>query len=234
MDRLHIPTRRSRFALALLGLTVSSIAAWEFSITSPVNALYKGQPLITLLEAYHLGDIQCNSIEADRALSVLGTNAIPTLVWMLEQEDSSLKLKVLGILKKQHLLKVHNISSEERHFAARIAFARLKEKGEPGVPQLAKLCQHGRSRSARRYAAAALGEIGPGARGALPALLSATKDPDSDVRVQALLSVYHIHSEPQLVVPELKKLQDDPDTTVRWLVRMILNSFIDFARTNKS
>jgi HEAT repeat protein len=67
----------------------------------------------------------------------------------------------------------------------------------------------------RQNAALALGQIGPDARAAVPALGEALGDSEWAVRRQAALALGHIGVHAHPAIPALQKLSRDPDPLVR-------------------
>jgi hypothetical protein len=67
----------------------------------------------------------------------------------------------------------------------------------------------------RKAAAYELGEYGPAARTAVPALLQALNGGDGAVRESAAISLGSIHAEPETVIPALTRCLDDDNVNVR-------------------
>jgi hypothetical protein len=67
----------------------------------------------------------------------------------------------------------------------------------------------------RKSAAYELGEYGPAARTAVPALLQALNSDDDAVRESAAISLGNIHSEPETVIPELTRCLYDDNVNAR-------------------
>ncbi len=63
----------------------------------------------------------------------------------------------------------------------------------------------------RAEAARAIGELGPAAKAAIPALIQALQSGDTAVHEAAIQSLGGIHSEPDKVIPLLMKYLDDED-----------------------
>ena len=61
----------------------------------------------------------------------------------------------------------------------------------------------------RGFDASRLGQLGPAAKAAVPALIQAVKGNDPAIRVPAVLALGQIHSDPDVVIPLLIGLLDD-------------------------
>ena len=69
--------------------------------------MYEGKPLSYWLECYApLNRTETSVQEADHAVQAIGTNAIPTLLRMLQKTDSPLKVRLVALLRKQHFVKI--------------------------------------------------------------------------------------------------------------------------------
>src|SRR6266481_3095062 len=161
--------KQVQIALAVLLVGVGGVIAWQVRrLREPV---YQGKRLSLWLQNYSPdGD----SPEVDEALRTIGTNAIPTLLAMLQAKDSTLKLELAA-------LGLHYTPAETRHMRAEKGFTALGADASNAVPALIEIYKQNVSPSARRAAANALVEIGPGAKEAIPALIKSAGNTNSDV-----------------------------------------------------
>jgi len=83
----------------------------------------------------------------------------------------------------------------------------------------------------RRQAATALGEIGPAAEVAIPALVRRLQDDESTVRIEAARALGNIGRRPQTVVPALAALLDNENCSVRGIAAGALGEFGREARS---
>jgi HEAT repeat protein len=92
----------------------------------------------------------------------------------------------------------------------------LSRLGAQALPAVATLIE-GLTKEplVRQYSALALGEIGPEAREAVPALIAALQDPEWAVRRQAALALGQIGADARTSVASLQKLTRDRDSLVR-------------------
>ena len=215
-------TKRVQIALAGLFLAVLAVVGWEILRPRELNPIVDGKPLASWLDYYVSGKSEVQREMANQALDKVGTNAIPTLLWMLRQRDSSFKHKVMELVQKQHFIKVHYIPAERRNQAAYFAFLKLGASAEAAVPALIEIYELKRSPYSRQCAAESLGVIGPAAKRAIPVLVRGMADTNILVRCDTLLALGKFHAEPQLVVPALTNALNDPNGKVRLFACMAL------------
>lgn len=164
---------------------------------------------------------------ADRALRHFGTNAIPTLLKMLRARDSALTLKLLDLVRKQHLIRIKHTDAAHLNTIACSALERLTELARSVVPALIEVYDRDLailSRTSGHDSSAEvgvleipriLGKVGPEARSAIPSLLRGATNTVPNVRWIALAGLGEIHLEPEMVVPVLTQALQDPDPFVK-------------------
>jgi HEAT repeat protein len=207
--------KRLRLAgAALLAAAVAGLA-WLLVPTGTTEPFVDGRPLSSWLDYYVHRQSEAQHEKADQVLDQVGTNAIPTLLWMLRQKDSDTKRKIMELLQKQPFIKFHYIPAERRNGAAYFAFLRLGARAEAAVPGLIEIYQQKISPASRRSATLSLGVIGPVAKRAIPLLIRDLGDTNVPVRCDILLALGHFRAEPQLVVPALANALRDSDASVR-------------------
>jgi HEAT repeat protein len=196
--------QRVPIALAVLLVAVVGVIAWQvLRLREPV---YQGKPLSLWLQGYSPdGD----SPEVDDAVRAMGTNAIPTLLGMLQVKDSQLKLTLAA-------LGFRYTSAETQHLRAQKGFSALEADASNAVPALIEIYKQNTSPTAGRAAANALVEIGPAAKTAIPALMKSAASTNSHVRAFALCTLGRMALESKLVVPVLIQGLHDPDHEVRY------------------
>jgi hypothetical protein len=67
------------------------------------------------------------SHQANEAVSAIGTNGIPTLLRLLRAKDSNLKIRVMGLLQRQHIVKIEYTPAEHWNVAAAAVFVQCWE-----------------------------------------------------------------------------------------------------------
>jgi HEAT repeats len=149
------------------------------------------------------------------AIQAIGSNAVPTLVNMVRTKDSSLKLKVLTLLSRQHLISIKPPTARYYHQLSMGGFETLGPILKDAVPALTRLLNDPDA-DVRATATWDLGNIGPDARAAIPLLTKNLNDTNSTVRFYSLQSLADIHSQPEVVMPilidALSKTQTDSTT----------------------
>lgn len=205
-------------AVALIGVIVWAVASGE---REPV---YHGKRLSEWLQRVYPppGGRASTQQEADHremayAVRQIGTNAIPMLLRMLRAKDSGLKVGVMGLLAKLHIVSAGWTRAYQLNGMAAFAFEALGDQARCAVPDVIQIGNERISPASKSCAADVLRGIGPGANGeAIPALLQwATNDAEPDVRAEALMALRYIHSEPDRVVPVLIRALDDPSLLVK-------------------
>ena len=193
--------KRVYIALAILLVAIAGGIVWEILLTRELNPIVDGTRLTTWLEGQSDG--------ASRALDKVGTNAIPTLLWMLRQRDSFLKRKAIELARKQHLIRVHFVPAEQHNHAAYLAFRKLGARADVAVPALIEIYEQKLSPSSQQAAARSLGSIGPSAKRAIPVLILGMTDTNALLRIDILRALADFHAEPDLVVPALTNALND-------------------------
>lgn len=199
--------KRLHIALAVLLVALAGVIAWEVLCLREPNPIIDGKPLTSWLEGESDG--------ASRALDKVGTNAIPTLLWMLRQRDSSFNCKVMALVQKQHFIRIHSIPAEQINHAAYLAFRKLGARAEAAVPAPIEIYELKPSPFSQQATARSLGSIGPAAKRAIPLLIRGLADTNALLRIDTLLALADFHAEPELIVPALTNALNDADGGVR-------------------
>ena len=168
--------------------------------------VYEGKPLSYWLESYGPIMVATNRSqrEADAAVRQAGTNALPTLLRMLRARNSSMTLKLVELVQQQHFVAIHFLFPRlDRNYQAQVGFRILRADASNAVPALIKILEEKRSWESAMFTAISLGNIGPAAAAAVPALLQNATDPESEARGSSLLALGLIGAVPERVVPVL-------------------------------
>ena len=143
------------------------------------------------------------SKESDEAIRKIGTNGIPTLLRMIEANDSAFKMRLGSLLARKRLITYRDsgwLRGDAMH-----AFTVLGTNAASAVPELIRIYQNADpSLTTRNCVAVALGYIGPQAREALSMLLKEFSDTNSYVRYHAALAVRRIGGDPAVLIPAFR------------------------------
>src|SRR5437867_1416882 len=150
---------------------------------------------------------------------------------MLRAADSSLKLKLLAITQKQHVIKIKFVPAGEQNYVASVGFRVLGATARDAAAALVETYDQSISYPSQLFSVNALGAIGLSAKIAVPALLRATANTNWVVRAQAVEALGKIHAEPALVVPVLTKFLNDPDLATRQRAAVALGSYGEDAKS---
>jgi HEAT repeat protein len=135
---------------------------------------------------------------------------------MLRAKDPSLKVKLMDLVIRQHIIKLDFTLADDLNWRACQAFRVLGAESRSAVPALLEIANENISHSSRCCAIRAVGSIGPSANGAVPALLRWATNPDAGVRCNAIFALGKIGAEPDRVVPVLMNALHDPRPDVRF------------------
>jgi HEAT repeat protein len=193
--------KRVRIVLAAAALALVGLIVWQ--LLKPSEPVYKGKALSAWVALYNLpyhadskrdGSVQKNP-EARDAITQIGTKAIPTLLRMLRAKDSTLKTNIMGLLARQHIIKVSARPAYFWNNAASVAFSILGTNAQSAVPQLLEIANQNISRRSQHAAISSLGYIGSPARPAVPFLLQMITNGDTTVSQTARNALLRIDSE---------------------------------------
>jgi hypothetical protein len=98
--------KRVQIALAVLLVVIAGVGVWQgLREREPV---YQGKPLSSWLIAVYstTGTPEAQEEQANAAVRQVGTNVLPTLLRMLRAKDSPLKVKLMALADKQHVIKI--------------------------------------------------------------------------------------------------------------------------------
>ena len=244
--------KRPRIRL-FLGLIF--LAALIFAVTHSREPVYQGKKLSAWLEeGVSEEGIFSSSSETQIAVRQIGTNALPFLLNMLRSQNSRVKLKLEEWSDKQNVLNIRFHNSDTDRFTAVAAFRILGPIGKPAIPALVDMMN---DTNICFEAAHALGAIGPdaipaltntwtqsnsvirtagfralvdmgtNAETALPFLIAALQDANSEIRFFAVVSMFYVGTnQPALAVPALIKTLEDPGPKIK---RVAIGSLGRFA-----
>lgn len=188
----------SRWVWFLLVGVLVMVFAWER--LAPHEPSYQGTELTEYLRAGGLEGLNREGVEAVRQI---GTNAIPTLLKLLQAKDSRLKLRFAELVEKQHLVKIEFRSANDDWQCAVNGLQALETNADFAVPAICDLYRKRLLTGDRNQFSWALAKLGPNAKAAVPDLIAALSHTNGQVRYDALYALGKIRMRPDLAVPAL-------------------------------
>ena len=242
--------------LVLAGLLVLGLAL-EIHAACSQEPVAQGKRLGLWLKDLPFGQPGEKRQRAQEAVQEMGTNALPALLAMLSSKDLPFKLKLIELLSKQSLFKLHFDTAYDRRLLAHYGLEVLGATAKPAFPALTELLNHSdmpgqtadtlariggadalppltqalthKDKRVRYGVVLALGRLGTQADKAVPLLLSVLTDKDPGMRMSAALALGEIEKEPAVVVPALIGALGDADSNVRRGAAAGLRGYSDWA-----
>ena len=145
----------------------------------PPDPVYHGKKLSGWLQTYAStspnGVGSPEWLQTDGAVRHIGTNAIPYLLQLLREKDSSLTLRMVALAKRQRIIKIHFIPASTRNREASMAFLALSHAAKDAVPELIKIYNEDSSPESKRAIEDVFSWIGPACE-ARPSIAFASSD----------------------------------------------------------
>ena len=213
-------------AVALLAAGTTTVVMEK--LNQRRGPVYQGKPLSVWLKEYdNMEEVFANNgaklHELDKIVNQAGTNAIPTLLQLLQNEDlkehdfrsngneASNGFRVLGARTKDTiptLIKIY-----EQNPAARLdvifCLSCMESAAEDSVPWLLQKLSES-SGKLRFNIIEALGQIHAQPDDVVPVLIGYLKDSDSTTRVEAALALGRYGKDATQAIPQLTDLLNDP------------------------
>lgn len=228
---------------------LSSAAAADDAIARQIEALQKGDEKARIGAIDALGQIgpkakgatsELAALLSDKAPAVrahaayaLGQigpearDAAPALAKAISDSDDHVQrmaIKALEQIRPDPKVVVEALGEEldDENPSVRVAALHaLTEYGDSAIPVLSKALA---SEDTRYWAALALGELGPKAKGAVESLVSALADKNPHVRSEVLIALARIGPDAAAAVPAITPLLEDPDVSVQHAAEFALGS----------
>ena len=183
--------KRLQIALAAaLLIILFGVAVWQ--VLGPCEPIHQGKPLSAWLAALDL-ETSHSPEAAMHAVRAIGTNSFPWLTRMLRAKDPVWKRAVIWFNAKQSFLLLPATPASVVQNRAVQAYIALGSAAKDNVPALIQIMESESSPQVRACVAAALGGIGPEAKGAIPVLLKASADNNAEVRKNSICALANIH-----------------------------------------
>src|SRR5438309_2037586 len=120
----------------LISVFVMLAAGFIFYAFHPTQPSFHGRNLGEWLTDLENARDDQEAEPVARAVRHIGTNAIPVLLRMIDQEDSALKKKFLMLAQSQRFLKIRFTDATGQHVRAMLGFAALGPAAKSAVPNL--------------------------------------------------------------------------------------------------
>ena len=199
-----------KIALAVVFVAVVGVIVWQAS--QQREPVYEGRTLSAWIKAYPdvfvfmrtkglpsfqygtgLNEVAQRNAEA--AVRQAGTNAIPVFLRMLRASDSPLKVKLVALAARQHVIKIQYTPAWAWNSTGFWGFSVLGTNGQSAVPTLMRIADENISPESESCAISALGYVGPSAKEAVPSFLRWATNANVQVRYTAIDTLYRIDPE---------------------------------------
>jgi hypothetical protein len=132
------------------------------------------------------------------AVRQAGTNAIPLLLRMLRAKNSPLKVKLVALAERQHLVKIKYRLAKDWNSCGLLGFSVLRTNAQSAVPELIKIVDENISLDSQHYAIYSLGVMGSAAKEAVPSLLRWATNSNRYLRSSAVDVLDSINQKPPM------------------------------------
>jgi HEAT repeat protein len=199
--------KRARVLIAALFVALLALLAWTSLRKTGSEPVFEGKPLSEWLLQLKDSNSDVERIKAAEAVRHIGTNAIPTLLQMLREEESPFETKYLAWHRGWYnpfVIHLKGLGGPADIFErAEAGFRELGPSAAAAVPELSRMLDREPSLDGTSYVPSILGNIGPGAKAAVPALLRAALSTNTLEHFYELDALGQIHADPDSVVPVL-------------------------------
>jgi len=220
----------------VLSIAILAVLAWKLLV--PSEPTYQGVRLSVWLERSSTVPQEGRDNTPEIAVRTIGTNGFPTLFRLLQAEDSRLALKLGKLFGRFEVSKRFIVPAQNRNNLAMKGFIILGGDAKAAVPDLVRILEDSDSAKIRGNAAYALGNIGPAANDALPALIrsvTSTNRPadghpwtafrQNGPEPAAITALGKIHAEPAVVIPLLLLCMSNTNGVVAYVAMTAIGEF---------
>jgi hypothetical protein len=198
--------KRGPIAITCVAAVVLVVLALLLNRSPVADPVYEGRTLSHWLVVLADSSDQPDRDRAVSAVQNIGTNGFPELLQMLRTPESPWKSRLLAWRWYHFFALIHFWEPADARKRAEVGFIVLGTNAALAAPDLAKILDENSSRDSVECTAMILGNIGPGAKAAVPALVRAAKEPSQQEHYEAIRALGKIHSEAGVVVPFLTGL----------------------------
>ena len=211
-----VAVKRVWIAIVVVFAAPAGVIGWQMAQPSD-EPVYKGRTLTSWLEDYRHPAHNHESFEvnpaAEEAIRRIGTDGIPTLLRLVRADDSALKVKVMDLLQRQHLVKVEYKPAVVWNQLATCGFKALGTNAAGAVSELIQIVSRNISLHSQSAAIDSLGCIGPPAKQAVPHLLQ--WGTNAHLGYESIRTLGRIGASAQEAVPLLLQWATNADVDVR-------------------
>ena len=168
--------KRVKIALTIAFVALVGAVVWLVAQPRALEPVYEGKRLSVWLKN------ESGTGESGETVRQIGTNAIPTLLRLLRVKDSALKVKLIDLAQRQHVIKIECTPADNWHYRAAYAFGVLGTNAQTAVPALIKIADENISPVSRLCAIESLGYVGSPTKETVASLMRWTTNADRDVR----------------------------------------------------
>jgi len=150
---------------------------------------------------------------------------------MLQARDSDLKIKLIRLAKKQHLIRVNYVSARSENSKRAKPFGHWESAGVMLSPALIEIFDRDISADSQDSTACALAYIGPAASNAVPSLLRGMSRTNYSVLPNSFVALSSIKARADLVVPVMLKFLRNTNVGLRDQAISVIVTFGDKAKS---
>ncbi|WP_160164432.1 HEAT repeat domain-containing protein [Pedosphaera parvula] len=151
--------------------------------------------------------------QARLAIQAIGTNALPALLKMTAATDSALKLKMMGMVSRQHAVNFGLKEDWYYHNLSRTGFQILGPAAGPAIPALTNLLYDAEP-DVRDTALFNLGSIGPQADEAIQTVAKHCVEDEEFSCLYNLETLVSVQKQPRFFIPLLINKLRKPQTNI--------------------
>lgn len=200
------------------------IAVFVGALSYFAQPTVEGQKLNQWLE-YTYNPSGPGETNANATLRKVGAPAVPTLLRMLQAEDSPLKIKMVDLFSKQQVIAINYVPAGNRHARALSGFRALGDKAKGAVPSLILMYEKSSASSVHTRAVKALAAIGPAAADAVPLLVDGITSTNKALQVSCIEGLGQVRARADIAVPALIRCLDESDIFTQVAVAGALGAF---------
>lgn len=161
----------------LFGVLALGLLSWGWlRFREPI---YQGRRLSSWLEELGRSWPGQGSEQSAQAIREIGTNALPHIINAIKANDPPIKVKLVGLLRRQNLIKFQFRMADEKRDRAYKALLVLRSEAKSAIPEIGRMLDEGYLAGIATTALFAIG------KDSIPELVAACGHTNPSVRAQA-------------------------------------------------